>query len=58
MVYRYGLLSFLYNRDTPFTTAFRLIKSSFVLLMLAAATYFLVARLIEYKKAAALPPTE
>ena len=53
MVYRYGLLSFLYNRENPWATGFLWIKPIFVALMLAAATYFLVARLIEHKKASA-----
>ena len=49
MVYRYGIISFLYNRENPWATGFRWIKPIFVALMIAAATYFLIARLRERK---------
>lgn len=55
MVYRYGILSFLYDSTEPWATWYVLVKPVSVVLMLAAATYFLVARLVEHQKEIAQP---
>ena len=55
MVYRYGILSFLCKPSNAQAIGFVWIKPIFVALMLAAATYFLIARLIEHKKESAQP---
>ena len=51
MVYRYGILSFLYDSSEPFADWYVWIKPVFVLLMLASAAYFLLACRQEWKLA-------